>query len=87
MGDAWETSHGLNPASAADAGLDQDGDGRTNWEEWISGTLPDDPNSWFVITREEKAPAGGIEISWTPWPESVTGSSHAQTSLQDPGPT
>lgn len=64
MGDAWEVAHGLNPVSAADAALDKDGDGQSNLAEWISGTSPDDPNSCFVITREERVPSG-IEITWS----------------------
>jgi hypothetical protein len=35
MPDSWETSHGLNPNSAADGSQDQDGDGYTNVEEYI----------------------------------------------------
>ena len=36
----WETFFGLNPASAADAGLDPDGDGRTNVQEFGAGSHP-----------------------------------------------
>lgn len=36
MPDAWETSHGLNPADASDAAGDRDGDGYTNVEEYIN---------------------------------------------------
>ena len=39
MPDAWETAHGLNPG-VHDAGLDPDGDGLTNIEEYNSGTDP-----------------------------------------------
>lgn len=35
MPDSWETSHGLNPNSAADANGDRDGDGYTNIEEYL----------------------------------------------------
>lgn len=34
--DAWERTHGLNPASPADANQDRNGDGWTNIEEWLA---------------------------------------------------
>jgi hypothetical protein len=34
--DAWETTHGLNPADPADAAADRDADGYTNLEEWLN---------------------------------------------------
>ena len=40
MPDAWETKHGLDPASAADGAQDADGDGYTNVEEFLNGTNP-----------------------------------------------
>jgi hypothetical protein len=36
MPDAWETAHGLDPASAADATLDGTGDGYTNVEKYLN---------------------------------------------------
>lgn len=41
MPDAWESKHGLDPASADDAAEDADDDGYTNIEEWLNGTAPD----------------------------------------------
>jgi hypothetical protein len=63
IGDAWESAHGLDPANASDGGLDKDGDGQSNRDEWISGTSPDDPNSRFTIAAIARVPAG-IEITW-----------------------
>jgi hypothetical protein len=63
VGDVWESAHGLDPANATDAGLDKDGDGQSNRDEWISGTSPDDPNSRFAIAAFARVPAG-IEITW-----------------------
>jgi pectate lyase len=40
MPDAWESTHGLNPADASDGALDADGDGYTNLEEFLNGTSP-----------------------------------------------
>jgi H-type lectin domain-containing protein/thrombospondin type 3 repeat protein len=45
MGDAWETANSLNPADPSDAGLDLDGDGLTNLEEYQIGTLPGDSDT------------------------------------------
>jgi hypothetical protein len=36
--DDWETAHGLNPNNAADASFDLDGDGHSNYEEYLDGT-------------------------------------------------
>jgi pectate lyase len=40
MPDGWETAHGLNSASAADANSDRNGDGYTNIEEYINSFYP-----------------------------------------------
>lgn len=40
MPDAWETTYGLNPNSAADASLDPDSDGFTNLQEYQKGQNP-----------------------------------------------
>ena len=40
MPDDWEQYYGLNPASAADATLDKDGDGVSNKNEFLAGTNP-----------------------------------------------
>jgi hypothetical protein len=42
--DDWEIAHGLNPGSN-DADLDSDGDGLTNWEEYLRGTDPFNPDT------------------------------------------
>jgi hypothetical protein len=49
MPDIWETGHGLAPNSAADRSLDKDGDGMLNWQEYVAGTDPSDPNSYLKI--------------------------------------
>lgn len=40
MPDKWETAHGLNPKSAADATLDRDKDGYANIEEYLNSVVP-----------------------------------------------
>ena len=39
MPDAWEKSRGLDPNDARDGGLDRDGDGYTNIEEYLNGLI------------------------------------------------
>jgi hypothetical protein len=42
MPDGWEVQYGLNPLLYADGDGDIDWDGRTNLEEYLAGTRPDD---------------------------------------------
>ena len=36
--DDWETQYGLDPGSSADRNLDSDGDGQSNYAEYLAGT-------------------------------------------------
>ena len=45
MPDRWEEANGLNPANPFDAGLDGDGDGATNLEEFENLTDPNNPDT------------------------------------------
>lgn len=51
--DAWEAQNGLDPVNAADANEDADGDGFSNYQEFLWGTAANDPaepalqQSWF----------------------------------------
>jgi len=45
ISDTYEAVNGLNPVSSLDRDLDLDNDGWTNYEEYIYGTSPNDPNS------------------------------------------
>lgn len=42
MRDAWESANGLNPSSDTDRDLDADGDGRSNLQEFLAGSDPQD---------------------------------------------
>lgn len=45
MPDWWERHYGLNPATSSDAGLDKDGDGLTNLQEYKRKTYADKADS------------------------------------------
>ncbi|HMO51380.1 MAG TPA: hypothetical protein PKE26_08935 [Kiritimatiellia bacterium] len=47
--DGYEVARGLNPLNPADALLDPDNDGMTTWQEYIAGTLHNNPTSVFTI--------------------------------------
>ena len=49
MPDNWEAAHGLATNNAADPVLDPDGDGTLNWQEYVAGTDPSDPDSFLKI--------------------------------------
>jgi hypothetical protein len=50
MPDAWERSHGLDPANPADAASDLDRDGYTALEEYLNGT---DPSAFVDYTKPQ----------------------------------
>ena len=52
MPDAWEKTHGLNPADAGDSRLDPDDDGYTNVEEYLNGTDPTKYVNYWVTAPE-----------------------------------
>ena len=49
MPDLWEVQYGFDPLSANDASLDLDSDGKTNLEEYQSGTNPNEELSGKTI--------------------------------------
>jgi hypothetical protein len=57
--DEWETANGLATNNAADAQLDFDLDGQTNWQEYIAGTDPHKAGSYLkldqLLARENRA--------------------------------
>jgi hypothetical protein len=55
MADAWETLYGFDTNNAADGGLDSDGDGMSNRNEYGAGTNPTNTAS---VLKLQMAPAG-----------------------------
>ena len=56
MPDAWEQLYGLI-VGVNDAAADLDGDGVSNLNEYLSGTLPNDPNSYLRLLIVGAGPA------------------------------
>ena len=63
MPDSWELAHGLNP-NVNDAGLDLDGDGLTNLQEYIAGTDPQDPQSKLKISAILLSGPTAVQLSF-----------------------
>ncbi|HRT56487.1 MAG TPA: lamin tail domain-containing protein [Candidatus Paceibacterota bacterium] len=57
MPDEWEEGHGLNKY-INDAGLDPDGDGLSNLQEFLAGTDPQDRHSYLRIAGVSDSPTG-----------------------------
>jgi len=80
MVDAWEQQYFGTTTNAA-AG-DVDGDGYSNWDEYIAGTHPNNANSLLAITNLVRA----IAASTMTWPVTPYGTYRvdATTNLQNP---
>lgn len=63
--DAWETQYGLDPTKN-DADLDNDSDGATNFEEYLAGTSPIDPNQVFRAKLDLGRAGGTLTLSTVP---------------------
>lgn len=53
MEDLWEIAHGFDPARREDAVEDADGEGHTNFQEYLAGTDPRDPENVLKIDPPE----------------------------------
>ena len=57
--DAWEAAYGITDANA-----DDDGDGRSNLEEYLANTNPTNSASVIMITSQLRAANGHTTITW-----------------------
>ena len=64
MADVWELANGLSTNNAADALLDFDGDGVSNYEEFKAGTDPRDPSSFLRVERLTPFLSGGAALEF-----------------------
>lgn len=62
MPDDWETAHGLN-SGLSDADADDDGDGRSNLEEYLADTHPRNSNSMLRINHVF-VDGNGLQLNW-----------------------
>ncbi len=63
----WEELHGLSDSDPSDAGIDADGDGFTNRQEYLAGTDPRDASSVLrvgEIAQRALEDGGGVAVSW-----------------------
>ena len=60
---AWLAAYGLPPDGSADY-LDSDGDGLSNWQEYLAGTNPTNASSVFKITGGQALPGGQFVLRW-----------------------
>lgn len=63
MPNLWELSHGFLPLDSSDGGKDADLDGRSNFAEFLAGTNPHDPASFFRVLSILPAP-DGVTLRW-----------------------
>ena len=52
--DDYEASNGLNPNDASDRDLDLDGDGQSNYQEFLAGTAANDASSLLAFTSYQR---------------------------------
>ncbi|GEM_PF-4000291 len=76
---AWLQSYGFPTDGSAD-GLDPDGDGMSNWQEWRAGTDPTDASSSLQVLSITNSGSGPV-ITW----RSVAGKTYYVQSATDLG--
>jgi hypothetical protein len=64
MPDVWERTYSLDPDDPTDAALDSDGDGRSNIQEYLSGTNPRDGLSYLSFDSASTS-AGTVTLRFS----------------------
>ncbi len=83
MPNAWEDLYSFNKDSDLDAPLDADKDGYTNLQEYIAGTHPHSPTSFFKVSVTSNAAEPGapeVRLSWS----AITGRTYRVLSSSQP---
>lgn len=62
--DSWENTHGMTNG-VNDAVVDSDGDGETNYAEYMTGTDPFDPNSVLKVSEPQLTGGSNVVIKWS----------------------
>ncbi|MEM7147510.1 MAG: right-handed parallel beta-helix repeat-containing protein [Verrucomicrobiota bacterium] len=87
--DFWENLYGLNPFDPNDAGLDNDDDNKTNLFEYLSGTIPTDITSFFVLTSFNYTQITGIPTNVSLFWQAEPGQTYQvyRSATLDPNPS
>ena len=64
MLDAWERANGLDPGDPSDAAKDLDGDGQSNRDEFLAGTLPWHAEDVFAAEASGFTPTGMYRLTF-----------------------
>ena len=64
MTDTYEDANGLDKTSNADRDTDLDGDGQSNYLEFLAGTGANDPSSSLHITNAALSAAREVSLTW-----------------------
>ena len=82
ISDQWETKYFGSPAAAHDANTDSDGDGASDYAEFMAGTSPVDKNDVLRFEAPATLSDGRVQLSWpavSGYSYRVIGSTDAQT--------
>ena len=63
MPNEWEVQNSLSPTNAADRTTDADGDGASNFDEYVADTLPQESNSVFRILAVSNNSPSSVSFS------------------------
>ncbi|MCH7228407.1 hypothetical protein [Haloferula sp. A504] len=64
LDDDFENEFFGSTTAVNDADGNEDGDPNSNWDEWLAGTPPNDPTSWFFSRVGPSGTPGLHQISW-----------------------